>query len=97
MIDIDTIEMEIRDLVARGDTTYSQCERLAWLFIVRDHLLAMAEDRKTRQMHGSEFMELASGVDYFRLMEVLDEYIGTIRQLYPKSYESLMDRIRSIR
>lgn len=37
MVSIETIEEEILDLEKR-DTSYAVCERLAWLYIVRDHL-----------------------------------------------------------
>lgn len=37
MVSIETIEEEILNLEKR-DTSYAVCERLAWLYIVRDHL-----------------------------------------------------------
>lgn len=37
MVSIETIEEEILDLEKR-DTSYAVCERLAWLYTVRDHL-----------------------------------------------------------
>lgn len=37
MVSIEIIEEEILNLEKR-DTSYAVCERLAWLYIVRDHL-----------------------------------------------------------
>lgn len=37
MVSIETIEEEILNLEKR-DTSYAVCERLAWLYTVRDHL-----------------------------------------------------------
>lgn len=98
MIDLDIIEREIHDLEARGETTYSMCDRLSMLYIVRDHLLPTREDdRMTRQLTGSEFLEAASGVSYPALMEVLDEHMSGIRVVYPREYENVMGKIRALR
>lgn len=96
MIDLETIEREINALEARGDTTYSQCERLSWLYTVRDHL-APNVSRETPQMIGSEFLELCSGVSYPALMALLDEHMQTLRALYPKSYDSIINRLKEMR
>lgn len=46
MVSIETIEEEIINLEKR-DTSYAVCERLAWLYIVRDHL-----KKAYRRCHG---------------------------------------------
>lgn len=98
MISLDEVEREIRELEARGDTTYSLCERLAWLYIVRDHILPTREDtRLTQQLPGSEFMEAASGVSYPALMRILDDHMEAVRIVQPREYRAVMDRIRAIR
>ena len=98
MVSLETIEREISELESRRDTTYATCERLAWLYVCRDHLTPRTqEDKRTPYMQGSEFVELASGVPYDRLMALLDEHLEAIRLLYPKSYDTLMDKIRRLR
>ena len=98
MISLETIEREISEVEARSDTTYRTCERLAWLYVVRDHLRPQAQEQtRTRMLEGSEFLEVSSGVDYEALMGVIDEHLEAIRVLYPKSYESLIARIRALR
>lgn len=97
MIDLETIEREIKELEARGDTTYSLCERLSWLYIVRDHIVPSYEDPKTQYMRGSEFLELASGVGYDSLMRIIDEHMDAVRLVQPREYESVMSKIRALR
>lgn len=96
MISLETIEREIDELEAR-ETSYRVCERLSWLYVCRDHLRPqVANSTTTQQLHGSEFLELASGVSYPGLMRVLNEHMEAIRAVYPKEYESVMARIRAL-
>lgn len=97
MIDLETIEREISDLETR-DTSYRLCERLSWLYTVRDHLRLQAKQDSALvpQMQGSEFLEAASGTRCTDLLKVIDEHLETIRTLYPKTYSALVDRIREL-
>lgn len=95
MIDLEIIEREINELEARGDTTYSLCERLSWLYTVRDHLRPEKEG-KTQILTGSEFLEAVSGISYPQLMRVLDEHMDAIKVVYPRVYEDLMAKIRAL-
>lgn len=98
MIDLETIEREIRELEARGDTTYSICERLSWLYICRDHLRPVREEARTTQdLRGSEFLEAASGVSYPALMRILDDHMSALQVVQPREYESVMEKIRYLR
>ena len=99
MIDLETIEREINELEARGDTTYSLCERLSWLYIVRDHLVKpiQAEAQVTDVLQGSDFLEAASGVDYADLMGVLDEHMEALKVVMPRQYDAVMEKIRALR
>lgn len=95
MIDLETIEREIQDIEARGDTTYSICERLAWLYIVRDHMRPESDGR-TQELSGSEFLTACSGVPFPMLMKVLDEHMQALRVVQPREYDSVMDKIRQL-
>lgn len=97
MISLEEIEREIRELEARGDTTYSLCERLSWLYIVRDHLRPTNEAKQTQQLSGSEFLEAASGVSYPALMRILDEHMEGMNVVYPREYENVMAKIRALK
>lgn len=98
MIDLDKIDREIHDLEARGDTTYSLCERLAWLYIVRDHIMpSERNDEIVHFINGSEFLDACDGVNYNQLMEILDTHMNAIKVVCPKEYESVLNKIREIK
>lgn len=98
MVSLETIEREIQELEARGETTYAQCERLAWLYVVRDHLVPTeGGSETTRELRGSEFLEAASGVPYDRLMAVLDEHMEAMRVVQGREYQRVLDAIKSLR
>lgn len=96
MISLETIEREIDELESR-ETTYRVCERLSWLYVVRDHLLPTKRGyEQTQQLTGSEFLEAASGVSYPALMKVLDEHMSALAVVNRRQYDSIIDRIRSL-
>lgn len=98
MIDLETIEREINELETRYDTSYRVCERLSWLYSVRDHLRPQRDgDRVTQDLRGSEFLELSSGVQYPALMGVIDGHMEALRVVQPRVYDALMDKIRALR
>lgn len=96
MISLETIEREIDELESR-ETTYRVCERLSWLYTVRDHLLPTKSDQNTQFMTGSDFLKACSGVNYPELMRILDEHMSALAVVQPKQYEAVLDRIRSLR
>lgn len=99
MISLETIEREISELEGRSDTTYRACERLAWLYIVRDHLrpTQAPSDHKTQTISGSEFLELSSGVSYPALMGILDEHMSALAIVNRREYLSVLDKIKALK
>ena len=97
MISLEVIEREINELENKRDTTYNVCERLSWLYIVRDHLMPSAGTDNTQFMVGSEFLEAASGVSYPALMKILDEHMAALAVVNPKQYQAVLQRIRELR
>lgn len=98
MVDLETIEREINDLEARGDTTYSLCERLSWLYVVRDHLMPVNRSTMaTQHLSGSEFLEACSDVPYPMLMKILNEHMEAIKVVYEREYDNVMAKIRELR
>lgn len=103
MISLDEIEREIKELEVRGETTYSLCERLAWLYIVRDHIkqgdtgVSTLSGNRTGKLNGSEFLEACSFADFGELMQILNEHMDAIRIVCPREYEVVISKIRSIR
>ena len=98
MIDLETVEREINELETRYDTSYRVCERLAWLYTVRDHIRPeRPEDRMTQDLRGSDFLELSSGLSYPALMGVMNEHMEALQVVHPREYQAVMDRIRALR
>lgn len=105
MISLDTIEETILELESSRDTSFAACSRLAILYICRNELkgrtLSPVSDSKAAsgevpELSGSEFLKEASGVDIQSLLAVLDEHMDAVRVLYPKEYEALMGKVRSL-
>lgn len=44
----------------------------------------------------SEFMDVCSQKDIVAVLEVLDEHMEAIKLLYPKEYDSIIEKIREI-
>lgn len=103
MINVDEIEFEIKDLEARGETTYNVCERLAWLYIVRDHIrdgnsgVSSLSGNRTGKLSGSEFMEACSHIDFADLMEIINEHMDAIKVVFPKEYERVISCLNRAR
>ena len=98
MINLDEVEREIKELEARGDTTYSLCERLAWLYIVRDHIRPeRADTRKTQELEGSDFLQATSGLSYPLMMDVLNEHMQALKVVQPREYELVMDKLKRLK
>lgn len=100
MIDLETIEREISELEAR-QASYKLCERLSWLYIVRDHLMSKMyppEGNATLKsaLSGSDFLDAANGKPYEDVLGIVNEHMETIRMLYPKTYDGVIERIRQL-
>lgn len=95
-MNIDEINREILTL-EKGQTTFVNCEKLAQLYVVRDHLTADKAQEPTPRMSGSEFMTISSGVDTSALLRILDEHMESIRLIYPKEYASIIKKISALK
>lgn len=98
MISLEMIESEIIELEKR-DTSYAVMERLAWLYIVRDHLNTggAAEGRRTDSMTGGEFIQACSDVPYTALMDILAEHMEAVRAVFPAEYKAVIRRINELK
>ena len=95
MISLEELEKTIIELESR-DTTFATCERLAWLYIVRDHLTNTKPTGKSPDYLGqSEFLQVAAGIDIQYLLGVLDEHLEAIKMLYPKEYEAIIIKLKN--
>ena len=99
MVNIDEINGEIAKLESQP-TTYVVLERLAWLYIVRDHITLNAEPmvktnivEKTVPCGDSDFMRLCAGKPIEQVMSVMDEAVETLSIIQPKLYSAVMGRL----
>lgn len=98
MMSIEEVERTILELEKR-DTTYATCERLAWLYIVHDHLTQRIVQEKARaaEMEGSPFLSACSGAEISEILRVLNEHMDAVRVIYPKEYEAVVKRISALK
>ena len=110
MISIDEVNKTILEL-EQHYTTYATCEKLAWLYIVKDHIDAThvattsaPRDESTtsaremsQESYASEFLIAASNVDVASLLYVLNEHMEVVKLLHPREYESLIKKIRELK
>ncbi|MDD7176107.1 MAG: hypothetical protein PUH70_13710 [Clostridiales bacterium] len=94
MLSIEEVERTILELEKR-DTTYATCERLAWLYIVHDHLTQRIVQEKARaaEMEGSPFLAACSGAEISEILRVVNEHMEAVRVIYPKEYDAVVKRI----
>ena len=80
------------------DTSYANCERLAWLYIVRDHLTGaeMLNAGLFSPTGESDFIKAASGKDGAAVWSVLDELMETLRITNPRLYDGVMRRLDAV-
>ena len=94
MLSLEEVERTILELEKR-DTTYATCERLAWLYIVHDHLTQRIVQEKSRaaEMEGSPFLAACSGAEITEILHVVNEHMEAVRVIYPKEYEAVIRKI----
>ena len=94
MLSIEEVERTILELEKR-DTTYATCERLAWLYIVHDHLTQRIVQEKSRaaEMEGSPFLAACSGAEISEILRVLNDHMEAVRVIYPKEYDAVVKKI----
>lgn len=99
MVDLDIINGTIAEWEAK-DLTFVVVERLAWLYVVRDHILMnKSEDEEVITMpalamsSGSEFMEACLKADTSKMWSVLDELMDAVKVYQPRLYEATLQKL----
>lgn len=93
MISLDEVEKTILELEGK-DTSFAVCEKLSYLYIVRDHIKPSGRIEGTGT--GSEFMRAIAKKETVDVLQVVDELLQTISIVQPKLYEATMRQIRSL-
>lgn len=97
MINPDELDKEIL-MLEKKDTTYANCERLAWLYIVRDHITGQqtAQPMPLSVDPSSEFLQAVDGKDSVAVFSIMDDLMDTIRATAPRAYDHVMRRVREL-
>ena len=97
------IEREIRKVEA-DRTTWNNCERLAMLYTVRDHLdepMPMPTYSYAAEpvLSGdSDFMIAVMGVGNMqKVFDILDEHMEAVKLVFPKEYSMVLRKINEIK
>ena len=98
MVSREKIDSEILELETKHDTTYATCERLAWLYIVRDHITRQQTAQPTPLSvdPSSEFLQAVDGKDSVQVFAIMDDLMDTIRATAPRVYDRVMEMVRNI-
>lgn len=102
MISLDEIERTILELESRRDTTFATCEKLATLYVVRDHLepseKPISEEASVVSSGGNtEFMAACDGLPTEEVLKVVNELMDAVQMVNPKAYRSVIDKLKSLR
>lgn len=96
MISLDELNKTILDLETNRDTTYATCERLAWLYIVRDHINSKQSKEPLDVSGTSEFLESVDGKSGEAVWSIMDELMSAVKTLHPRMYDSVLRKINDL-
>lgn len=106
MISRETLDRAIAEH-ENGDTSYANCERLAWLYIVRDHI-AMEDTKENEQKKDpaksfptynggdSDFLKAIDGKSGEKVIYVMDEAMQAIQVLQPRLYDATIQKLKNL-
>lgn len=102
MLNIEEINKEINELENSGHTSYAVCEKLANLYIVRDHLIESRQStmgfvgnvRVSDPGMDAETMRMAQRMNREDLEREYARHMGEVRDKHPMEYEREMNRMR---
>lgn len=99
MLNIDEINKEILMLETKRDTTYSTIEKLAPLYIVRDHFDGGIVNTPTPikiEYGNSEFLQAIENKDSRQVFDIIDELLDAIKVTNSKLYSAVLQKIEQI-
>ena len=88
MISIEEVNGEIEKLLNQP-ASYAQIERLAWLYIVQDHLAPGQEI----PAGDSAFRKICGGKPVCDIMAVMDDLMDSLLIVQPRLYDAVMAKI----
>lgn len=108
MLDLDELNDEIKRLETNGEMTYQLCNRLAPLYVVRDHLTEnngidvasvvqdTREDESGEPLDGSEFLNAVKNANINDVLNIIDEHLKAVSVVYPKEYKTVIAKIKQL-
>ena len=102
MLSINEVNREI-EMLEKCDTSYYVCEKLAYLYIVRDHYEESRDNESDDSdvkiyskdfSSGTEFEYYASMMDRDTLIKVLSEPMERMGVLFPDGYTEIMEKMK---
>lgn len=104
MQDMGLINDEIDKLESCGQTTHPVCQRLAYLYTVRDHQQQPAPAYFTQASQpkaqiftaDSDFFQAVSGKDSVAVFDIIDDLMDTLKVVAPRVYASVPEKIKRV-
>lgn len=95
MISIEEVNKSILELEEK-DTTFATCEKLAWLYIIKDHITDIGRKAKLQAVGKSEFMQAVDGKDETKVWSVIDELMSTLKVFNLKTYQAVIMKLENL-
>lgn len=99
-------EQDLQEAIAECEGTRnpnaSTCIKLAAFYTIRDNMFpkptysySFAPEPKTIETDNeTEFKRAIQGRDYEEVIDIMDELMGVLNDIYPKLYNGVMDRLK---
>ena len=100
MLDIKVVEDEIEKLEGSDCTSYANCEKLAWLYIIREHFGKDVEkkgvynEKVERKSYGgimsngrSEFYKMICDMNRDDVVNLFDKFMSRMQVVSPTEYD----------
>ncbi len=98
MLSRDEVEATILELEGK-DTSFAVCEKLAWLYIIRNELRGTPALIQCRDSN-SDFARAVKGKDAKEVWDILSELMETLKVMNPRAYKETilrLDRLQSVK
>lgn len=94
---------EAIELCENAPMSYQNCEKLATLYTIYDHLYTerapeierVAED-KISASRNSEFLRMINGLPSLSVWSIMDELMKTLQVIQPRLYDGVMKKIQEL-
>lgn len=103
MQDMGLINDEIDKLETCGQTTHPVCQKLAYLYTVRDHqqhapayITQISQPTAQIFTADSDFLQAVSGKDMEQVLFVVDDLMDNLRVVAPRVYASVLEKIKRV-